>query len=349
MGLISLFNVIKAYFFALPLFPVPAGIEINLSDVVQNKITELGNRKLMRRLGQINSVLSYMSSFATVLIAGMVNIIGKLQLILLNIENCDNVDPGLAQEVADTINNLVGTVNSLQDFLTQYEENKNKLNNNFGQYQIKILDEQLTDEGVTLKRRYGVALDMNGVLAVQTTPTFASLDQIIINEVKVLLVSKGLVNSNFSAFPIEDIEIMNEALNYTGDIDINIDDLQFTNFSSGLDDPENTDPDQGLGLNAFMNNLSGGKALRRRIRKMMISQNEQLKTDLKKTDPNGKYTGGIIKEKDHETNQLKIDILESDKKKLSVTLATTTNPIATAAIVKKIKDINDQIRDLKNH
>lgn len=348
MGLIYVFNLIKAYMFALPFAPVPVGATAKISDVVQNKLTELGNKKLIRRLGQINSVLGYISSFAVTLIIGMVDIIGKLELILLNIQSCDNVDPGLAQEVADTINLLTGSVNELQKFLTEYEENKNRLNNTYGQYQIKILDEQLTDEGVPLKRRYGVALDMNGVLAVQTTPTFASLDQIIINEVKVLLVSKGLVNSNFSSFPIEDIEIINEALNYTGDIDVNIDDLQFTNFSSGLDDPENTDADQGLGLNAFINNLPGGKALRRRMRKMMIQNNEQLKTDLKKTDPNGKYTSGIIKEKDHETNQLKIDILEADKKKLAVTLATTTNPIATAAIIKKIKEIDNQIKDLKN-
>jgi hypothetical protein len=348
MGLIYVFNLIKAYIFAIPFSFLPEGQVLATGDIVQNKLTELGNRKLIRRLGQINSVLGYISSFAVTLITGMVNIIGKLELILLNIQSCDNVDPGLAQEVADTINLLTGSVNELQKFLTEYEENKNKLNNTYGQYQIKILDEQLTDEGVPLKRRYGVALDMNGVLAVQTTPTFASLDQIIINEVKVLLVSKGLVNLNFSAFPIEDIEIINEALNYTGDVDVNIDDLQFTNFSSGLDDPENTDPDQGLGLNAFVNNLPGGKALRRRMRKMMVQNNEQLKTDLKKTDPNGKYTSGIIKEKESETKQLKIDILESDKKKLAATLAVTTNPIQTGIIIKKIKEIDNQIKDLKN-
>jgi len=348
MGLIYIFNVIKAYFFALPLFPTPAGVDIKLSDVVQNKINELGNRKLIRRLGQINSVLSYMSSFATFLISGMVDIIGKLQLILLNIENCNNVDPGLAQEIASTINNLVETVNSLQDFLSKYEENKNKLNNNFGQYQIKIVDEQLTDEGIPLKRRYGVALDINGVLAVQTTPTFASLDQIIINEVKVLLVAKGLVNSNFSAFPIEDIEIINDALNYTGDIDVNIDDMQFTNFSSGLDDPDNTDSEEGLGLNAFMNNLSGGKALRRRIRKMMLKQNQQLTTDLKKTDPNGKYTSGIIKEKESETKQIKINELEAERGKLKTTLATTTNKADFVSIAKKIAELDLQIKELKN-
>jgi hypothetical protein len=146
----------------------------------------------------------------------------------------------------------------------------------------------------------------------------------------------------------DDIAIMNDSLNYIGDIDININDMELSSINSGLDDPDNTDPEQGLGLNAFVNNLPGGKALRRRIRKMMIIQNEQLSNDLKKADPNSKYTSGIIKEKNSETNQLKIDNLEAEKKKLKETLATTINPASTAAIVRKIKEIDDQIKQLKN-
>lgn len=348
IGLIQVFNVIKAYFFALPLWPVPTGPEIKLNDIVQNKITELGNKKLIRRLGQINSVLSYLSLFAVSLISGMVNIIGKLELILLNIENCDNVDPSLAEEIKDTINNLVDTTNSLQKFVSDYEANKEKLNKNFGPYEIKIVDEQITDEGVPLKRRYGIALDLNGVLVAQSTPTFASLDQIIINEVKVLLSSKGLVNSSFSAISASDLEVMNESLNYIGDIDINIDNMQFSNLTPELDPTDNTNPEIGLGLNAFINNLSGGKALKRKIRKMMIKNNEQLTSELKATDPNGTYSKNIVKEKQNETNKLKVEELEVEKNKLIATLAVNINPVITAITMQKIKDINAEIKKLKN-
>lgn len=348
--IIWVFNVIKSLFLALiiPNQVTTVGQTSGFSDKLTEVIREQGQKKSIRRLGQLNSVLSYLSLFAVSLIAGMANIIGKLELILLNIENCDNVDPALAEEVRDTINNLVGTANSLQKFVTEYEENKNKLNSNFGQYQIKIVNEEITDQGVALKRRYGIALDINGVLAVQTTPTFASLDQIIINEVKVLLVSKGLVNSNLSAMSPDDIAIMNDSLNYIGDIDININDMQLSSIDSGIDDPDNTDPEQGLGLNAFVNNLPGGKALRRRIRKMMIKQNEQFTKDLKAADPNSKYTSAIIKEKEHETNQIKIDELQAEKKKLKETLATTTNKADTQSILKKILELDFQINKLKN-
>ena len=350
IGLVWVFNIIKAFLLSLPVPNVgtTVGVTTGFSDIFTEKLRELGQKRLIRRLGQLNSVLSYLSLFAVSLIGGMANIIGKLELILLNIENCDNVDPSLAEEVKDTINNLIDTANSLQKFVSEYESNKNKLNNNFGQYEIKIVNEEVTYQGVGLRRRYGVALDINGVLAVQTTPTFASLDQIIINEVKVLLVSKGLVNSNLSSMSIDDIGIMNDALNYIGDIDINIGDMEISNFDSGLDDPDNTDAQQGLGINAFVNNLPGGKALKRRIRKMMIEQNQQLTTDLKKADPNGKYTTNIIKEKENETNKLKIEELQAEKKKLAATLAVNINPVITAITIKKIKEIDDQINKLKN-
>jgi len=350
IGLVWVFNIIKAFFLALPIpnIGTSVGVTTGFSDKFNETLREQGQKRLIRRLGQLNSVLSYLSLFAVSLVAGMANIIGKLELILLNIENCDNVDPSLAEEVKDTINNLVDTANSLQKFVNEYETNKNKLNNTFGQYQIKIVDEEITDQGVGLKRRYGVALDLNGVLSVQTTPTFASLDQIIINEVKVLLVSKGLVNSSLSTMSLDDIAIMNDSLNYIGDIDININDIELSSINSGLDDADNTDPDQGLGLNAFVNNLPGGKALKRRIRKMMIIQNKQFSTDLKKADPNGKYTSNIIKEKQSETNKLKIEELEAEKKKLALTLAVNINPVITAVTIKKIKEIDDQINKLKN-
>jgi len=351
IGLVWIYNVIKSFLLVLfvPNQVTTVGITSTFSDKVSETIREQGQKKFIRRLGQLNSVLSYLSLFAVSLVAGMANIIGKLELILLNIENCDNVDPALAEEVKDTINNLVGTANSLQKFISEYEANKNKLNSNFGQYEIRIVDEEITDQGVKLKRRYGVALDINGVLAVQTTPTFASLDQIIINEVKVLLVSKGLVNSNLSAMSTEDIEIMNDSLNYIGDIDININDMGLSSLESGLDLPDNTDTEQGLGLNAFVNNLPGGKALRRRMRKMLVLQGQQFTTDLKKADPNSKYTGGIIKEKESEINQTKIDSLQEDKKKLLKILATTIDRIATQNIINQIKDIDAEIKKLKNH
>ena len=39
-----------------------------------------------------------------------------------------------------------------------------------------------------------------------------------------------------------------------------------------LDSPDNLDENQGLGLNAFVNNLKGAKKLRQRVREQVASQ-----------------------------------------------------------------------------
>ena len=51
---------------------------------------------------------------------------------------------------------------------------------------------------------------------------------------------------------------INENFDYD-DIDLN--DLENINFNSGLDSPDNENENDGLGLNAFMNKLPGGKNL----------------------------------------------------------------------------------------
>jgi hypothetical protein len=92
-----------------------------------------------------------------------------------------------------------------------------------------------------------------------------------------------------------DLVILIESTANLGDPDISIDDLDVTSIISGLDGPDNENEENGLGLNAFANNLPGGKKLRKRMRKLMADSVQNLKTDLKSTDPGGKYSSGIVR------------------------------------------------------
>ena len=76
----------------------------------------------------------------------------------------------------------------------------------------------------------------------------------------------------------QDLNTIEESLNFLEDDNISIDDM--TNLDDGLDSPDNENEDSGLGLNAFVNKLSGGKKLRKRMRKIMAQQTQQLTTDL---------------------------------------------------------------------
>lgn len=244
------------------------------------KIEATGVDNFIKRLSQINAFLGLLVNFVGVLVIDIQYIIDKINILLLNLENCNNVDPQIVIDLQNTRDQLVNEKASLKKFLDDYESKKKDRNSMFGDYNIAIVVEETTDTAFRIKRRYGVAIDKNGNVALQSTPTYATLDAIIINEVKQLLMSKGLVKNAYSDMSSQDTQIIDESLNFLEDDNISIDGLTMPNLNDGLDDPDNENEDSGLGLNAFANKLSGGKKLRQRMRKVMAQQSQQLTTDL---------------------------------------------------------------------
>ena len=218
----------------------------------------------------------------------------------------------------------------------KWEETKQK---QFGEYTIEIISEQLVDENISIKRRFGIARNSQGFIVVSSTPTFASLDQIIINEVKLLLVSGGFVNIGISSLAAEDIALISDSLKYLETDDISISDIE--------SDISNLQDDKELDLGTFVGNLPGGKALKKRTRKLLIKNNEKLIKDLKNTDPNSTYSQNIIKQKESETTKLKIQDLEAEKNKLKAVLL-IPSPLGYAVVLSRIAAIDKEINRLKN-
>lgn len=287
--LIKVFTIIRKFLFGIPLPAafVPVGATTAAADVSQNVVKEQGIDKPIKRLQQLNLVLNLIAIFVTSLVGALTTIIQNLSAIVLNIESCS---PDLAKEMQNTIDDLNNTRSQLQKFLDDYNNTKNLVDKTFGGYTIEIVTEEVVDEGISLRRRYGIARGSDNIIAVQSTPTFASLDLIIINEVKVLLVSKGLVNVGLGGLNTQDSQVIIESLNYLGDPDITLNDIDLnpTQVAGLLDDSNISD------ISTFMNNLPGGKALRNKVRKRLGEQKQKLGKDLKDTDPNSKYTSNII-------------------------------------------------------
>ena len=289
--LLKVFKIIIKFLKSLPipLTFLTLGINLIISDALQEKINKFVD-KTVNRLNQINAVLTLIVIFVTNLLVAIDRIIQALKLMLMNLDACNNTDPDLIRDLNDTIDNLNGTRNELQTFIDTYNNNANQVNKKFGKYTIEIITEQVTDEGINLKRRYGVGISPENTVVVQSTPTFASLDQIIINEVKVLLVSNGFVDSDLQSLTPDQVQILTESLNYLEEGDINIQEIETSiseaDFDSGLD--------AELGLTQFVDNLAGGKALRKRVRKKMQKRSQEFKQELSNSDPNGKYSTSII-------------------------------------------------------
>lgn len=350
-GIIQLILLIRATLKVVVSFlkklPIPniftaVGITSTFSDIIA-KIEKFLD-KLTERLGQINAVLSLIIAFIENFLAIIDQIIAKLRIILANLEACSNVDPELVQDIKNTVDDLQSTRDSLQSFLDTYNSNKKLIDTRFGDYNIEIVTEQVVDEGINLKRRFGIAIGRDGVAVVQSTPTFASLDQIIINEVKVLLVSRGFVRSSLQGASLEEISGVLDAAQFLEEGSIDPETLSLGPIES-IDAFE--DDSDELGLQSFVNNLPGGKKLRKQMRRQMAKANGALTTDLRRTDPNSRFTSNIIKQREQETIRNKIKDLQEERKELTKALL-IPNPISRLVIVKKISDIDKEIEKLKN-
>jgi uncharacterized membrane protein YgcG len=150
------------------------------------------------------------------------------------------IDPALMNELKDVRDLLRDRALRLLEFLNNYFDKKNAKNNRFGPYTIEILTEESVDTEIKLRRRYGIAIDQNGILATQSDATYASDDKIIIAEVKAKLLALGLVNTN--------------ALGYAQKANVMINGLGGTNANGGSGVSGLTDP-----LMTGLGNLAASK------------------------------------------------------------------------------------------
>jgi hypothetical protein len=170
--------------------------------------------------------------------------------------------------------------NEIKAFTENYRNKQSTKNKSYFGYTIEILTEKIADPAVQLTvrpRRFGIALNGDGIAVVQSTATFASDDNIIISEVKLLLIQKNLIKNPVGLYTDAELNVITDSLLILGDNSITLDDIVDENY---LDSPDNEDENDGLGLNAFINKLKGGKKLRERIKKSMSQSKEKLKSDL---------------------------------------------------------------------
>jgi len=98
-------------------------------------------------------------------------------------------------------------INVLLNTLLPAKPKKNQIT--YKGFTIEIVEEEVTDQGITLTRRYGVALDKRGVVVLQSDLTFANNTDLIFNEVR-FLIDKNKVGINTPEANAEDAQISAE-------------------------------------------------------------------------------------------------------------------------------------------
>jgi hypothetical protein len=222
-------KVLKIIVKFLKALPIPNTFTILGLTVTWSSFTvklERSIEQLLDRLSQVNTLLSLMVGLVSQVSVILFDMIAKLNRMITNLETCSNADPQIIQDLKDVTNSLKDTADYFNKFSENYNNKKNTDTATFGDFTISIVTEQVVDDTINLRRRYGIAQRVNGGIVAQSTPTFASDNQIIINEVKVQLASKGIVKDDISLLNIGELEIINESLNFLIDENISLNDLE---------------------------------------------------------------------------------------------------------------------------
>lgn len=372
--LVKIFRIVKKFLLALPLpnMFTTAGITNLFSDITNNKVQD-GITQIIKRLNQVNQILLTIVDLISYIVSQIDEVLVYIKIIIANLENCNNVDADTVNDLKQSAKDLEDSKNTLIAFRNNYLNNKNAVNSTYGdrnsKYTIKVIEEQITDRNISIKRRYGIALDKAGYIVAKSTPTFASDTSIIVNEVKIELVSKGLVNPDLSQLSARDIGTINESLNFLESEDISIDDigneLSLDSLESdkfGLDGAENENNDQeNLGLNSFINGIKGGKKLRRKMRKMMAKHLSNTASDLRAVDPNSRTASNLQSQAQNQEsraaqessvdNKKEINDLNKKKNRLLTEKKILTRLRARQSKIQKIdeeiKAIDAQIQELQ--
>ena len=281
---ILFYKVFKFIIKFFTLLPVPsvfltAGLQTTIQDAKEAAKSEADG--VMRILRQLNALLSVVVVFVEYLLVNTVELLARLEILLSKLQTCETMkNSDVLYELQQTYVNLSSLKDELEQYIFTVRGKTNPDNAEFGTYQIRVIDEEVVETTVVNKRRRGVALDINGAIVTQSDLTFATNTAIIIEEVKQKLVSLGLVQPSLPRLDSQSLAVISESLNFLDNNDVLDNDLNLTEPPSELAD--NLDENQGLGLQAFINNLKGGKRLRKRMRSQLAQQRKELKGQLAK-------------------------------------------------------------------
>lgn len=307
----------------------------------------------MKRLEQINGLMAVVLSLVRYILANAIELLVRVETLIAKLEACEAMkDSPVLDDLKASYANLKQIKEQLEAYVANYDGKTSPDNSQFGEYSIRVVDEELTDPTIPNKRRRGIALNRNGVLVAQSDLTFATNTAIIIEEVKVKLVSQGLIAPQFNVLSDRDLATVLTSVQYLDSDDVLSESFDYNtllqDLEEGLDSPDNQDENEGIGLNAFINNLKGGKRLRKRARAQMASNKIKLANNIKSVEPEGTLTGGLASKQLTEANQLEMQNIKDDidtwKKEIAV--AATQGPAGYPIIADRTKKIKEAERKL---
>ena len=231
---------------------------------------------LMKFLGQLNSLLGILLGVVQYLVDNTNALLQRLERLISILSACPSMEGSeLVTQLQATQKDLIQVRDELNQILADYESRQP---DEYAPYKIVIIEEELVDEGIRNRRRRGVALDLNGIQVAQSDLTFATDDAVIIQEVKLILRSMGLISSEISETDL----VIQQSLRY-----LDTDELDTNELIADS-------PDGDTGLNTYLQGLSGTSRFRAKTRARLKDNAKKANERVAKNrDRSSQYLGTI--------------------------------------------------------
>lgn len=241
-----------------------------------------------RVLKAVNAFLQVLVIFIRYLVTNANELLRRLDILLFNLEGCEAVkDSDVVAELQETRKSLVALREQLETYLTQYDSKTNPDTAMFGIYDIRIVDEEVTDPAIPNKRRRGIALAPDGQLVTQSDLTFATNPTVIIGEVQQKLLALGLVSTGQGMLDAATLDTVAQSINYLDSNDIAENGLNIDRSGQ-----ENVSAAQSANINSFIDDLPGGAQFKQKSQAISARNRENIQKQVQqqKTAPSGSTT-----------------------------------------------------------
>lgn len=261
--LLKIFKFIIAFLAKLPLPNIFTTVGVNQTIANVNTKLQTIADGLVKILKMVNSLIGLFVRFGVYLVENANTIGQQLQVLKANISSCE--DTLSIDSTIDSLEQLKQRVNAL---LANYNNSTNSVEQTFQQFTIRVIEEEVQDRTVRNRRRRGVAFDSSGIKVVESDLTFATDNQVIIEETKIKLIANKFALPELSLISTSELTAVLRSLTFLEEGDISLNDFS---ADIGVD----------VGLGDFVKGLKGGRTLRRRTRRRMDQAGRAVEAQVK--------------------------------------------------------------------
>jgi hypothetical protein len=189
----------------------------NIAEVIDKKADQAGSN-----VEQTSSFLNALNRALAGVTARIQVLIELLTYILSNLQKCDKTkNLPITQKLKEATLLLERNSFQLQTLLPKKNQTTKTIT--YKGYNLTIVEEEVTDSGISLNRRYGVVTDKRGVLVLKSDLTYSTNTDLIYNELKFLVDKNGL-NAEINTRTVQSEEdLINAELDLPSDAEQNAD------------------------------------------------------------------------------------------------------------------------------